>query len=239
MRVRKSNGPMKTNTVRSRFAAPAAIALAAHALFFFGFSSRPPTLPTLTNLVPEPPPRETPPIREVELAPPQHDKTDDTETSEAPRSSPQPTSLPEPPPSVVPEGATTIRPEIPVVSPQKYDGKTIPIGPFGPEKGEGTGNGPHLWKATQLDNAPRVKFQARPVYPFGLRQAGMSGEVLVDFLVDEQGRVSDIRVVRSTHPEFEEPTIRAVSQWKFEPGKRQGRVVRFRMSQQVGFMIGE
>ncbi len=40
-----------------------------------------------------------------------------------------------------------------------------------------------------LDAMPSPRFQARPVYPFAMRRAGLSGEVLVDFIVDSEGVV--------------------------------------------------
>ena len=55
------------------------------------------------------------------------------------------------------------------------------------------------------------------------------GQVYVIFVVDEQGRVQNPKVQRSSDPIFERAALTAVRQWKFEPGKREGRPVRFRM----------
>ncbi|MEO5961553.1 MAG: energy transducer TonB, partial [Opitutaceae bacterium] len=66
-----------------------------------------------------------------------------------------------------------------------------------------------------------------------------AGEVLVNFMVDEAGRVSEARVVRSSDSVFEEPTLRAVSKWRFEPGRVHGDLVRFRMSVPVVFSLKE
>lgn len=90
-----------------------------------------------------------------------------------------------------------------------------------------------------LDNTPRTRFQVSPTYPFQGRREGMNGEVYVDFTVDEQGRVSEPRVVKSSHPMFEEPTLKAVAKWQFEPGKRNGRIVKFRMMVPVLFNLNE
>ena len=90
-----------------------------------------------------------------------------------------------------------------------------------------------------LDNTPRTRFQVSPTYPFQGRREGLKGEVYVDFTVDEQGRVIEPRVVKSSHPMFEEPTLRAVAKWQFEPGKRNGRIVKFRMTVPVLFNLHE
>lgn len=46
-------------------------------------------------------------------------------------------------------------------------------------------------------------------------------------------------VVSSTDHRFEEASLRAVSKWRFEPGKHHGRVVRFRMSVPLVFRLTE
>jgi periplasmic protein TonB len=90
-----------------------------------------------------------------------------------------------------------------------------------------------------LDNPPRTRFQAAPIYPFEAKKEGLRGEVMVEFMVNEEGRVVAPRVVTSTSPVFEDPTLRAVAKWVFEPGKRNGRVVRFRMSVPVVFSLND
>jgi len=62
---------------------------------------------------------------------------------------------------------------------------------------------------------------------------------MVEFTVDEMGRVINPHVTSSTHSEFEAPTLRAVQTWRFEPGKHLGRVVRFRMSVPVQFSLND
>jgi periplasmic protein TonB len=90
-----------------------------------------------------------------------------------------------------------------------------------------------------LDNPPRTRFQAAPIYPHEANRAGMRGEVVVEFLVDGRGRVSQPRVVSSTHRIFEDATLRAVSKWQFEPGKRGGKTVSFQMAVPVVFNLNE
>ena len=72
-----------------------------------------------------------------------------------------------------------------------------------------------------------------------MRTAGIDGEVWVEFIVDETGRVITPRVTRSTHPGFEEATLRAVSKWVFEKARRNGNVVRFRMSIPIRYSVDE
>jgi periplasmic protein TonB len=63
--------------------------------------------------------------------------------------------------------------------------------------------------------------------------------VVVEFIVDERGRVIEPRVVRSTNRIFDDATLQAVAKWQFEPGRRDGKIVRFRMSAPVVFSLNE
>lgn len=113
----------------------------------------------------------------------------------------------------------------------------MPGSPVGPDDGRGLAGGP--LSATLLDAPPRARLQAPPQYPFEARHGGRGGEVLVEFVVDEAGRVLEPRVVRSLDPIFDEPTLRAVAKWRFEPGKRHGVIVRFRMAVPVVFNLND
>lgn len=66
---------------------------------------------------------------------------------------------------------------------------------------------------------PRVTFQARPQYPWIMRASGMRGDVIVDFVVDIEGRVRNAFVHRSLNPAFDDPALEAVKKWRFEPGR--------------------
>ena len=90
-----------------------------------------------------------------------------------------------------------------------------------------------------LDNPPRARFQAAPFYPHAAKHAGMRGEVVVEILVDDHGRVVEPRVVRSSDRVFEEATLKAVAKWQFEPGRRGGKIVSFRMMVPVVFNLSE
>jgi protein TonB len=96
---------------------------------------------------------------------------------------------------------------------------------------------PGVLSSDLLDNTPRARSQVSPTYPAAERSAGITGEVVVEFVVDETGRVQQPRIVRSTRAGFESATLRAVEKWRFEPGKKDGRAVRFRMVVPVQFSL--
>lgn len=94
-------------------------------------------------------------------------------------------------------------------------------------------------KLSTLDQKPVPRFQAKPMYPFELRRKNISGEALVDFVVDSQGNVRDATALRHTHPAFGEAAVAAVAQWKFHPGKKGGRAVSTRLQVPIVFSLGE
>ena len=78
-----------------------------------------------------------------------------------------------------------------------------------------------------------------PAYPSALKNSGAEGVGMVEFDVDTKGRVVSARVRQSSDRAFEEPTFRAVLNWRFAPGRKDGRAVLFRMVIRVNFKLGE
>ena len=70
-------------------------------------------------------------------------------------------------------------------------------------------------------NPPRKIAHVRPVYPLAARRAHVSGVVLVEVEIDEQGHVSHPRVVRSV-PLLDRAALDAVAIWQFEPATLRG-----------------
>ena len=95
-----------------------------------------------------------------------------------------------------------------------------------------------IFSMSDLDQVPRVVFQPAPEYPPELRRKKIQGTTHVLFVVDRGGRVQNPVVQQSTHPAFEKPALQAVRKWKFEPGKRQGQPVPFKMRVPITFMGG-
>lgn len=110
-------------------------------------------------------------------------------------------------------------------------------GTSGPRTSDGL-SGDGFLSATNLDRVPRARLQGAPAYPVALRQAGVEGSATVEFEVDASGVVVSARARQSTAREFEEAAVRAVLRWRFEPGRKDGRVVPFRMVVPIGFRLG-
>jgi TonB family protein len=89
------------------------------------------------------------------------------------------------------------------------------------------------------DAAPQVIFQSRPSYPFELRRASVTGEVLIDFHVKTDGTVANAVALRATDVRLAESALKAVRAWIFRPGRANGRLVITHMQVPIVYAIVE
>ncbi len=76
-------------------------------------------------------------------------------------------------------------------------------------------------------------------YPDEARKAGVEGRVVLSFVVNEDGKVSDIQVLRGISTACDEEAIRVVKEmpdWK--PAKQNGKAVKVRYTLPVIFSLG-
>lgn len=103
-------------------------------------------------------------------------------------------------------------------------------------KGKAGGGGQEVDEAfnmAEIDQKPRVLYQAAPNYPSTVH--GVQGTVTLIFVVDESGRVLNPRVEKTTHPDFEKPALDAIRQWRFEPATKGGKKVAAKMRIPIRF----
>lgn len=79
--------------------------------------------------------------------------------------------------------------------------------------------------------------QSQIKYPPIAKKAGVEGRVIVQFVVNEQGKVVDPVVVRGIGAGCDEEALRAVSQANFKPGKQRGKPVKVKMSLPITFKL--
>jgi protein TonB len=220
--------------MKTRMLIPAAVAMSLHALVLFGFR-HPPARPPVHPVRPVDP-LITPVVFE---APPEFALTDPA-VARPPRGDPDPLPRSEEPPAPPDHPAMEfVRPSVTPNPNPVHAAVVIPSGPFGDPQGSSNLTGPGIISARLLDNPPRTRSQTAPVYPFQAKSEGRPGEVLVEFTVDERGCVLNPRVIRSNDVAFEEPTLRAIAKWRFEPGRKDGHAVRFRMALPVQFKLND
>jgi protein TonB len=84
--------------------------------------------------------------------------------------------------------------------------------------------------------APALIERVDPEYPLLALRARVQGIVILETVVDRQGRVADVRVLRSI-PLLDKAAIAAVQQWRYSPLLLNGRPERFVLTVSVSFSL--
>jgi TonB family protein len=98
----------------------------------------------------------------------------------------------------------------------------------------GTGNGTGIGNADTVDQPPREISATKPRYPQRESQLGIEGTVVMEILIDERGRVADVRFISGAES-FRRAVMEVVHTWRYEPARHQGRVVKVWGSRPVNF----
>ena len=94
-----------------------------------------------------------------------------------------------------------------------------------------------LFSLADLDQKPRAVYQPSPVLDAKMRGKGPA-TVYIVFTVGTTGKVESATVQKSNNPVFNRAALTAVKKWKFQPGKRKGKSVRFNMRVPITFPRG-
>ena len=95
-----------------------------------------------------------------------------------------------------------------------------------------------VFEIADLDKPPEPVVQLRPLYPMQAKQRGIEGGVDLEFIVDVEGNVREVRASAS-HPGevFVRTTISAARRWRFRPGMKDGMPVEVRVKQKISFRL--
>lgn len=74
-------------------------------------------------------------------------------------------------------------------------------------------------------------------YPEMARRRGIEGRVFVQFIVNEQGKVEDPKVIRGIGGGCDEEVYNAIKKMRFRPGMQRGRTVRVQFTISVLFRL--
>ncbi len=124
-----------------------------------------------------------------------------------------------------------INPKIPVVP------GTLPSPPMENIALQGPGL-KGAYKIGEIDGPLTPLAQAPPVYPLRAKRLGIEGWVNVKFIVNEQGSVDGIEILKA-NPEkiFEQSVIRCVTSWRFAPGTIEGVPVKTQVLTTIRFEL--
>lgn len=75
-------------------------------------------------------------------------------------------------------------------------------------------------------------------YPYFARQKKIQGRVMVQFVVDKDGTVTDVKVEKSVHKSLDKEAVRVVKKMpKWIPGEKDGKPVRVLYHMPVNFSL--
>jgi len=86
-------------------------------------------------------------------------------------------------------------------------------------------------------DAPELLFSVQPDYPPLAVQANIEGVVILEAIVDRDGRVSDVKVLRSVDREIDAEAERALRLWRYSPLVLNGTRERFVLTVTLSFRL--
>jgi TonB family protein len=84
---------------------------------------------------------------------------------------------------------------------------------------------------------PRVVTHVDPQFSDAARQSRFQGTVLLEGIVQTDGTMTGVNVLRSLETQLDRNAVYALKQWRFEPGKLDGRAVPVRLVIEVNFNL--
>jgi protein TonB len=88
-------------------------------------------------------------------------------------------------------------------------------------------------------NTAMMKFLSDNIkYPVIAQENGIQGRVICNFVVERDGSITDVQVVRGVDPSLDKEAVRVIQQMpRWKPGKQRGQAVRVRFTLPVVFRL--
>jgi len=83
---------------------------------------------------------------------------------------------------------------------------------------------------------PKKRKHVQPVYPPDALAQGIRGIVILDLVIDTQGRVAEVGIIRSI-PGLDEAAVAAARQWEYEVTRKDGQPVSVRLTVPITFAL--
>jgi len=94
-----------------------------------------------------------------------------------------------------------------------------------------------VFEIADLDSRPRARKRVMPEYPIEIRERRIEGDVVAVVMIDEKGNVTVERINQSPHPDLSQSVRKALSQWRFDPPRKDGKAVKARYIQRIPFNL--
>ena len=86
-------------------------------------------------------------------------------------------------------------------------------------------------------SAPVLLSEVKPSYPPGAVAAGLSGAIMLEAVVETDGTVGDVRVLKPLEPSLDGAAVAAMKRWRFKPGTKEGKPVRVAVEVEMTFTL--
>jgi len=115
----------------------------------------------------------------------------------------------------------------------------FPVRPLVPggESSKGQPLAAGVYKPGDGVSAPVMVKEVRPQYNPEAMRAKIEGSVTLECVVQIDGAVGEVHVTKSLDPGLDEEAIKAVKQWRFEPGTKDGKPVPVRITLEMTFTL--
>jgi TonB family protein len=86
---------------------------------------------------------------------------------------------------------------------------------------------------------PAVVHEVKPAYTAAAKDAGIRGSVFLKVVVATDGSVADVQVTQSLDTEYglDEEAFKAMKQWEFKPGTKEGKAVPVEVAVEMTFTL--
>lgn len=98
---------------------------------------------------------------------------------------------------------------------------------------------PGVFRKGPTVTEPKLVRDVKPIYTADAMRNKVSGSVFLEAVVETDGTVSDVRVIRSLDREFgmDDRAAATLKQWKFTPGTKDGVPARVIVEVQMSFSL--
>jgi protein TonB len=103
--------------------------------------------------------------------------------------------------------------------------------------GSGGGFGGDVYRAGNGVSQPKLISKVEPEYSEDARKSKTQGVVVLQIVVDAKGNAIQPKIIRSLGLGLDEKAMEAVKQWKFEPGRKDGKPVAVAATVEVNFRL--
>jgi TonB family protein len=88
------------------------------------------------------------------------------------------------------------------------------------------------------DSPPRLLKQKKPSYPDDAFRKRVQGVVVVEYVIDVEGRVKRPKILESI-PGLDQAAIKVLEKWRFAPARKDGKAVATIAQSPIAFCIGD